>query len=231
MAQRADLNKEPDEVADMFDGVARRYDLMNDLMTFGQVRLWRRAVVKAIQPLPGELVLDLAAGTGTSSVPLAKAGATLFPTDLSMGMLTHGRSVHPELHFVAGDGLALPYKDNSFDAVTISYGLRNVHDTSAALREMLRVTKPGGRVVIAEFSRPTWGPFRTLYNWYLGHVMPRFQPASSNAVAYDYLAESILAWHDQPRLGAMMIDAGWVGVEWKNLTGGIVAMHRGWAPA
>lgn len=230
MAKRADLNKEPEDVADMFDGVAQRYDLMNDLMTFGQVRLWRHAVVQAIAPVAGEKILDLAAGTGTSSVPLARAGATPFPTDLSLGMLRHGNKVHPQLLFVAGDGLALPYQDDSFDAVTISYGLRNVHDTSAALREMLRVTKPGGRVVIAEFSRPTWRPFRSVYNWYLENVMPKFQPASSNAVAYDYLAESILAWHDQPTLSAMMLDAGWEGVEWKDLTGGIVAMHRGWAP-
>ncbi|EPH07208.1 ubiquinone/menaquinone biosynthesis methyltransferase [Propionibacterium sp. oral taxon 192 str. F0372] len=230
VAQRADLNKEPEDIAGMFDDVARRYDLMNDLLTFGQVRLWRRAMLHAIAPSPGELILDLAAGTGTSSLPLANAGAVLFPTDLSLGMLRQGHRMHPGLHFVAGDGLQLPYRDDSFDVVTISYGLRNVHDTTAALREMLRVTKPGGRLLIAEFSRPTWTPFRAAYTWYLGNVIPRFQRASSNALAYDYLAESILAWHDQPALGAMMLDAGWVDVVWKNLTGGIVAIHRGWAP-
>lgn len=213
----------------MFDGVARRYDLMNDLMTFGRVRAWRRAVVAAIDPQPGELVLDLAAGTGTSSEPLAASGAIPFPTDLSTGMLTEGRRRYPELHFVAGDGLALPYRDDCFDAVTISYGLRNVHDTRAGLAELLRVTKPGGRIVIAEFSTPTWPPFRKTYEFYMGKVMPRFQPVSSNAPAYDYLIESIMAWPDQPALAAMMREVGWQRVQWRNLSGGIVALHRGWA--
>lgn len=230
MPKRADLDKQPDDVADMFDGVAKRYDLMNDLMTFGQVRAWRKAVVAAIDPQPGERILDLAAGTGTSSEPLARAGAICFPTDLSIGMLTEGARRYPNLHFVAGDGLKLPYRDDSFDAVTISYGLRNVHDTRAGLAEMLRVTKPGGRIVIAEFSTPTWAPFRNAYRFYMGNVMPRFQPVSSNAPAYDYLIESILAWPEQDELADMMREVGWVGVQWKNLTGGIVAMHRGWAP-
>lgn len=230
MPQRANLDKQPDAVADMFDGVAHRYDLMNDLMTFGQVRLWRRAVLAAINPRPGEKVLDLAAGTGTSSAPIAAAGALPYPTDLSIGMLAEGRRRFPDLHFVAGDGLSLPYRDDAFDAVTISYGLRNVHDTKAALAEMLRVTRPGGRIVIAEFSTPTWPPFRASYRWYMNTVMPRFQPVSSNAPAYDYLIESILAWPDQPTLAEMMREVGWQRVQWKNLTGGIVAMHRGWAP-
>lgn len=213
----------------MFDAVARRYDLMNDLMTGGMVRAWRKAVVSAIGPKPGERILDLAAGTGASSEPLRAAGAVCFPTDLSLGMLHEGRRRHPGLHFVAADGLALPYADASFDAVTISYGLRNVHDTLAGLREMLRVTKPGGRLVVCEFSTPTWPPFRALYRWYLAKVMPGLQPASSNAEAYDYLTESILAWPDQPRLADLLRQAGWRRVQWRNLTGGIVALHRGWA--
>lgn len=214
----------------MFDAVARRYDLMNDLMTLGQVRRWRRAVLAAIDPQPGELVLDLAAGTGTSSEPIARAGAIPFPTDMSIGMLNEGSRRFPDLHFVAGDGLRLPYRDDSFDAVTISYGLRNVHDTEAALAEMLRVTRPGGRVVVAEFSTPTWPPFRAAYNFYMGTVMPRFQLLASNAPAYDYLIESIMAWPDQPTLAATLRKVGWQHVQWKNLSGGIVAMHRGWAP-
>lgn len=213
----------------MFDDVARRYDLMNDLMTFGQVRAWRKAVIAAIDPQPGERILDLAAGTGTSSEPLAQAGAIAFPTDLSLGMLSEGRRRYPDLRFVAGDALALPFADDSFDAVTISYGLRNVQDTCAGLAELLRVTKPGGRLVVCEFSTPTWMPFRTLYRWYMNHVMPRFRAVSSNAPAYDYLVESILAWPDQHTLADMMNDVGWQRVQWKNLTGGIVAMHRGWA--
>ncbi|MGI5951620.1 MAG: demethylmenaquinone methyltransferase [Brooklawnia sp.] len=230
MPTRADLSKQPRAVADMFDGVARRYDLMNDVMTFGQVRAWRRAVVAAIDPGQGERILDLAAGTGTSSEPLADAGAIPFPTDLSLGMLAEGRRRYPTLHFVAGDGLALPYRDDSFDAVTISYGLRNVHDTRAGLAELLRVTKPGGRIVIAEFSTPVWPPFRAAYQLYMNQVMPRFQALASNAPAYDYLIESIMDWPEQHELAAMMRQTGWVGVQWKNLTGGIVAMHRGWAP-
>lgn len=229
MPNRADLDKQPAAVADMFDQAARRYDLMNDLMTFGQVRAWRRAVVAAIDPQPGELVLDLAAGTGTSCAPLAQAGAICFPTDMSLGMLATGRRRYPELHFVAGDGLALPYADDSFDTVTISYGLRNVQDTKAGLAELLRVTKPGGRILVCEFSTPAWAPFRVAYRSYLRVVMPRLRFASSNAEAYDYLIESILAWPDQPTLAAQMSAVGWRRVQWKNLSGGIVAMHRGWA--
>jgi len=223
---RAWLDKRPDEVSDMFDGVAARYDLMNDLMTGGQVRLWRRATTKAIDPRPGQRILDLAAGTGTSSLPLQQAGALAFPTDRSIGMLSQGRKLYPQLSFVAGDALALPYADESFDAVTISYGLRNIVDTSGALEELLRVTKAGGRLVIAEFSTPTWPPFRALYRWYLQHVMPQLRRFSSNTPAYDYLVESILAWPDQPTLAQTISDAGWQRVEWKNLTGGIVALHR-----
>ena len=148
---------------------------------------------------------------------------------MSIGMLAEGSRRYPGLHFVAGDGLRLPYRDGSFDAVTISYGLRNVHDTEAGLAEMLRVTRPGGRVVVAEFSTPTWPPFRAAYNFYMGTVMPRLQPISSNAAAYDYLIESIMAWPDQATLTTMMRKVGWRRVQWKNLSGGIVALHRGWA--
>ncbi len=229
MPKRADLDKQPGDVAGMFDDVARRYDLMNDLMTFGQVRFWRKAVIDAIAPKPDERILDLAAGTGTSSEPLAKAGAIAFPTDLSLGMLSEGRRRFPDLRFAAGDALALPFADDSFDAVTISYGLRNVQDTRAGLAELLRVTKPGGRIVVCEFSTPVWTPFRATYRWYMHHVMPRFRAVSSNAPAYDYLVESILAWPGQQELADMMSQTGWQRVQWKNLTGGIVAMHRGWA--
>lgn len=212
----------------MFDAVARRYDLMNDLMTGGAVRLWRREVLAAIDPQPGQRILDLAAGTGTSSQPLVDRGAYAYPTDLSLGMLAEGRRRYPGLPFAAGDALALPYKDASFDTVTISYGLRNVHDTAAGLRELRRVTKPDGKIIVCEFSTPTNPVFNRLYRWYLTHVMPSLQPASSNSSAYDYLTESILAWPDQAALASLMNRCGWTGVQWKNLTGGIVAIHRGW---
>lgn len=226
--ERANLDKKRGQVAAMFDGVASRYDLMNDLMSAGQVRHWRRETTRAFDLEPGQLVLDLAGGTGSSTLAARKDGGLVFPTDISIGMLNQGKKRHPEVTFVAGDALRLPYADNAFDVVTISYGLRNVEDTIAALTEMRRVTKPGGRIVIAEFSTPTWPPFRRLYRWYLHNIMPVLERFSSNDVAYDYLVESILDWPGQEELCQLMSQAGWRRVEWKNLTGGIVAVHRGW---
>lgn len=212
----------------MFDGVAKRYDLLNDVLTLGLDRGWRRRTIAAIAPEPGESILDLAAGTGTSSAPFAAAGAAVFPTDISMGMLRVGKQQQPGLHFVAGDALQLPYGDDSFDAVTISYGLRNVEHTTSALQEMLRVTRPGGRVVIAEFSTPTNPAFRWLYEQVALRIVPLAAKVSSNPAAYGYLAESILAWPNQDGLADVMDEAGWRDVEWNNLAGGIVALHRGW---
>lgn len=227
---RATLAKRRAEVAEMFDGVARRYDLTNEVMSLGQVHLWRRATVQAVDPRPGDLVLDLAAGTGTSSRTFAARGATVVPLDLSLGMLRVGKQRQPDLSFVAGDALRLPFADAAFDAVTISYGLRNVEDTEQALRELRRITKPGGRVVICEFSTPTWAPFATVYKEYLMGAIPQVaRVVSSNPSAYVYLAESIQAWPDQPALAALLDRAGWGEVQWRNLTGGIVALHRAWA--
>lgn len=224
---RATLERRRADVAAMFDHVADRYDLMNDLLSLGQDRAWRAATVAAVAPAPGERILDLAAGTGTSSLPFARAGATVVPADLSFGMLAAGRSKHPGLPFVNADALALPFADDAFDAVTISFGLRNVADTAGALTELLRVTRPGGRLVICEFSTPPWKPFQPVYRGYLRHVLPRVAAlASSNPVAYDYLGESILAWPAQPALAGLMHDAGWQAVSWKNLSAGIVALHR-----
>lgn len=212
----------------MFDEVASRYDLTNDVMTMGQVRRWRRLVVGAVDPQPGQRILDLAAGTGTSSRPFADAGAQVVPLDLSLGMLKVGKQRQPDLEFINGDALSLPFADQSFDAVTISYGLRNVEHTGAALIEMRRVTKPGGRVVIAEFSTPTNGLVSGVYRNIVLQALPRLaQVSSSNSSAYDYLAESILAWPDQQALGDLMAMAGWRQVAWKNLFGGVVALHRG----
>ncbi|MGO1488117.1 MAG: demethylmenaquinone methyltransferase [Arachnia sp.] len=225
---RATLGKRRTEVAAMFDGVAKRYDLLNDILTLGLARGWRRRTMGAIAPIAGESILDLAAGTGTSSAPLSAEGASVFPTDISMGMLKVGKDQQPGLHFVAGDALQLPYADESFGAVTISYGLRNVEHTTAALEEMLRVTKPGGRVVIAEFSTPTNPAFRWLYEEVALRIVPLAAKISSNPAAYGYLAESILAWPNQKGLAEVMDKAGWRDVEWTNLAGGIVALHRGW---
>ncbi len=212
----------------MFDDVAARYDLTNDLLAMGQTRRWRKEVTKAVGAQPGDRVLDLAAGTGTSSEPIATGGAFVVACDFSLGMLTVGHERNPRLSFVAGDGLALPFADESFDAVTISFGLRNVHDRHAGLRELLRVTRPGGRIVVCEFSQPTWAPFREVYTRYLMGALPAVaRKTSSNPDAYEYLAESIRSWPDQAALASDMLDSGWRQVAWRNLSGGIVALHRG----
>jgi demethylmenaquinone methyltransferase/2-methoxy-6-polyprenyl-1,4-benzoquinol methylase len=227
----ADLDKQPHEVAAMFDDVAERYDLTNDVLSLGQTRLWRRAVAQAVAARPGERVLDLAAGTGSSSLPFAAAGAQVVAADFSLGMLRVGKRAHPGLDLLAGDALRLPFADAAFDAVTISFGLRNVSDVDAALTEMARVTRPGGRLVVCEFSHPTWPPFRTVYTEYLMRALPSVaRRVSSNPDAYVYLAESIRAWPDQPALSRRVAASGWTAVGWRNLTGGIVALHRASKP-
>lgn len=216
----------------MFDHLATRYDLINDVASLGLDRSWRKAVLEAVDPKPGQVVLDLAAGTGTSSVPFADAGALVASVDISLGMLTEGRRRNPTLSFVAGDALALPFADASFDTATISFGLRNVQDTAAALTELRRVVKPAGRLVICEFSAPTWAPWRRVYTTYLPVVVPAVAKlVSPNPAAYDYLVESIVSWPDQDALAQMMLDCGWGEVEHRNLVGGIVALHRGRCPA
>jgi demethylmenaquinone methyltransferase / 2-methoxy-6-polyprenyl-1,4-benzoquinol methylase len=224
---RASLAKDPHEVAAMFDGVAERYDLTNDLLSLGQARLWRRAVAQAVDARPGEWVLDLAAGTGTSSTPFQQAGANVVACDFSLGMLEVGRQRNPYLDFAAGDATKLPFKDAVFDAVTISFGLRNVEDTTAALRELRRVTKPGGRLLVCEFSHPTFAPFRTVYLEYLMRALPAIaNKVATNPEAYVYLAESIRTWPDQRGLATLIQASGWSKVAWRDLTGGIVTLHR-----
>lgn len=224
---RASLEKTPHEVAAMFDGVAEKYDLTNAVLALRQDRRWRQAVTEALDLRRGEKALDLAAGTGTSSEPFVDAGVLTVPCDFSLGMLKVGRRRRPDMPFVAGDATRLPFSDGVFDAVTISFGLRNVVDVDGALREMLRVTRPGGRIVVCEFSHPTWAPFRTVYTEYLMRALPKVARAvSSNPDAYVYLAESIRAWPDQAGLAARLGSAGWQDVAFRNLSGGIVALHR-----
>src|SRR3954471_2668848 len=224
---RADLDKQPNDVRRMFDSVAQRYDLTNDVLSLGQDRRWRRDVVEAVAAEPDELVLDVAAGTGTSSQPFADAGATVVPCDFSLGMLEVGKRHMPHLSFTAGDGTRLPFADGVFDAVTISFGLRNIVDPLAGLAEMRRVTRPGGRLVVCEFSHPTWAPFRTVYVEYLMRALPPVaRTVSSSPDAYVYLAESIRAWPDQAGLAERLARAGWASPQWRNLSGGIVALHR-----
>src|SRR5690349_11253022 len=193
---KASLDKAPADVAAMFDAVAERYDLLNDVLSLGQVRLWRKVVAQAVAAGPGERVLDLAAGTGTSSRTFSTTGAFCVACDFSLGMLQVGarraaserRPGGPSgrVRFAAGDALRLPFRDRAFDAVTISFGLRNVADPDAALAEMLRVTRPGGRLVVCEFSTPTWAPYRSAYqDVVLKHALPAVARAvSSNREAY-----------------------------------------------
>ncbi|GAA1048523.1 demethylmenaquinone methyltransferase [Arthrobacter russicus] len=228
---RASLDKRPDEVAAMFDDVAPNYDITNDVLSMGQTRRWRRHVVDAVGARPGQRVLDVAAGTGTSSEPYADAGVDVVALDFSLGMLKVGKRRRPDIDFVAGDATALPFADDSFDAVTISFGLRNVNEPKKALAEMLRVTKPGGKLVVAEFSHPMFGPFRTVYTEYLMRALPAIaKRSSSNPAAYVYLAESIRAWPDQDHLAQWIGGAGWSQVSYRNLNGGLVALHRGYKP-
>ncbi|MEP6481603.1 MAG: demethylmenaquinone methyltransferase [Rhodoglobus sp.] len=228
---KADMSKRPDEVASMFDAVAKNYDRTNSVLSGGNAILWRAAMVRAIEPAAGERILDVAAGTGTSSVALQKNGATVVALDFSAGMVAEGRRKHPKIEFVEGDATKLPFGDNEFDAVTISFGLRNVSEPKLALGEMYRVLKPGGRVVVCEFSKPPVPIFRAGYYTYLQYVMPTIADrVSSNPDAYSYLAESIKAWPDQGKLSQWLRAAGFTRVAYRNLTAGIVALHRGTKP-
>jgi demethylmenaquinone methyltransferase / 2-methoxy-6-polyprenyl-1,4-benzoquinol methylase len=229
---RASLDKDPREVATMFDDVAGRYDVTNDVLSLGQDRLWRRAVTRAVDAQPGERVLDIAAGTGTSSEPFAADGVQVVPADFSLGMLRVGNRRRPDLGFTAADAMRLPFADDSFDAVTMSFGLRNVASVDTALEEFLRVTRPGGRLVVCEFSQPVNRAFRKVYAEYLMAALPPLaRRVSSNPESYVYLAESIQAWPAQRELASSISAAGWTDVEWRNLTGGIVALHRAAKPA
>lgn len=214
----------------MFDGVARRYDLTNTVLSFGQDRRWRDVTRRALAPKRGERILDLAAGSGVSTAEFARSGAWCVSADFSLGMLSVGRK--RGLPMVAADALHLPFADESFDAATILFGLRNLADTKAGLREMARVVRPGGRLVVCEFSTPTWQPFRSIYmNYVMRGLPPLARAVSSNPDAYVYLAESIRAWPEQRVLAEMIAESGWSSVAWRDLTGGVVAVHRAVKPA
>ncbi|GFK17848.1 demethylmenaquinone methyltransferase [Corynebacterium glutamicum] len=226
---KADLDKDPFDVASMFDDVGKNYDLTNTVLSFGQDRVWRKRTRQRLDLKPGEKVLDLAAGTAVSTVELAKSGAFCVACDFSQGMLAAGKG--RDVSKVVGDGMQLPFADNSFDAVTISYGLRNIHDFRAGLKEMARVTKPGGRLTVAEFSTPVIPVFGTVYKEYLMRLLPRVARAvSSNPEAYIYLADSIRAWPSQAELAQEINQNGWSDCGWQNLTFGIVALHSAIKP-
>ena len=223
---KADLTKKPQEVAAMFDEVAKNYDLANDLLSFGSSRLWRRKVAKLVNPKPGQVILDLAAGTGSSSVAFLKPGVRVVAADFSQGMLEVGKQRHPEIEFVFADATKLPFQDQEFDTVTISFGLRNVENTELALKEMLRVLKPGGKLVVCEFSAIPNRFLHGIYRFYLKNILPRLSALmSKNPAAYNYLAESIDAWPKQKELAKIIEKVGYQFVEFRNQTLGIVAIH------
>ena len=225
---RANLNKDPDDVSKMFDGVANRYDFLNDLLSLGRTKAWRKVVTSIIGPKPGLKILDIAAGTGSSTRPLVDAGADVIALDFSAGMIEIGRKRHKDIKFVQGDALNLPFEENVFDVTTISFGLRNTSNIDSALKDSLRVTKSGGKIVIAEFSHPSNSIFRFIYLNYLMKAIPIIsKKISKNPDAYVYLAESIRAWPNQEGLASKMRDAGWKSVAWQDLTFGIVAVHFG----
>ena len=226
---RANLNKDPDDVSKMFDDVAHRYDFLNDLLSLGRTKAWRRVVTSIIAPKPGMKILDIAAGTGSSSRPLVDKGAEVTALDFSYGMIEQGRKQNKNINFVQGDALKLPFEDNAFDVTTISFGLRNTSNTDKALKEALRVTKDGGRIVVAEFSHPVNPIFKKIYLNYLMKALPVIvKKISKNPDAYIYLAESIRAWPDQAELASIMRDSGFKSVAWQDLTFGIVAVHIGY---
>ena len=226
---RANLNKDPDDVSKMFDDVAHRYDFLNDLLSLGRTKAWRRVATSIIAPKPGMKILDIAAGTGSSSRPLVDKGAEVTALDFSHGMIEQGRKQNKNINFVQGDALKLPFEDNSFDVTTISFGLRNTSNTEKALKEALRVTKDGGRIVVAEFSHPVNPVFKKIYLNYLMKALPVIvKKISKNPDAYIYLAESIRAWPDQAELASIMRDSGFKSVAWQDLTFGIVAVHIGY---
>ena len=209
----------------MFDDVAHAYDKTNDLLSFGQAKLWRKKVLEKVDPQSGEKVLDIAAGTGTSSMALKLPGVEVVAADFSKGMLAEGKKRYPELEFVFADAMKLPFKNNEFDVVTMSFGLRNVQDRDKALGEFLRVLKPAGRLVICEFSHVP-GLLGVFYRAYLTLILPLVsRMASKTPDAYSYLSESIVAWPKQAELAKDIAKAGFSKTQWKNLSFGVVAIH------
>lgn len=223
-------------VAGVFDSVAPRYDVMNDLMSGGLHRLWKRFTLMRAGVRPGESVLDLATGTGDLASALAarlRGRGLLVVSDINASMLARGRDRLLDEGIVApvvqADAQMLPFASARFDCVTIGFGLRNVTDQAAALAEMTRLLRPGGRLVILEFSRPAGDWFRRLYDAYSFSVLPRLgEWVAGDAESYRYLAESIRMHPDQSTLADMMRDAGLVRVQWHNLTAGVVAVHAGY---
>ena len=224
-------------VAHVFHSVAQRYDLMNDLMSMGIHRLWKKLTVERAAVRPGQTILDIAGGTGDLTAKFVKkVGPTgrVVLADINASMLNVGRDkllnmgVGHQVDYVQANAEELPFSENTFDRITIAFGLRNVTDKDKALRSMARVLKPGGRLLVLEFSKPTNSVLEKLYDHYSFQVLPRIgQLITRDADAYRYLAESIRMHPDQETLKRMMGEAGLDRVEYTNMTNGIVALHTG----
>lgn len=226
-------------VREMFAGIASRYDFLNHFLSANTDTRWRRLVARKLQPslqAAETRVLDVACGTGDLSLVIAHAtGAHVIGTDFCRPMLEiaarKAANVAPSIPFVEGDAMMLPFADDSFDAVSIAFGLRNLSSVERGLKELWRVLKPGGRAAILEFSRPVVPGFRSLFQFYFTRVLPRIGGmVSGSRGAYEYLPDSVSRFPDQRRLAAMMTDIGFTEVEYQNLTGGIAALHMGTRP-
>jgi len=228
------------KVADVFHSVAAKYDLMNDLMSGGVHRLWKRYTIELSGVRKGYKVLDIAGGTGDLTAKFSKlvgADGEVVLADINDSMLKVGRDklldtgISGNVRFTQADAQYLPFPDNTFDCITIAFGLRNVTDKDMALSSMLRVLKPGGRLLVLEFSKPTNPIMEKLYDFYSFRVLPKMgQVVADDADSYQYLAESIRMHPDKDTLKNMMSQAGFANTEYHNMTSGVVALHRGFKP-
>ncbi len=220
------MHKDPRQIRRMFGSLARRYDLLNRVLSLSLDRRWRKAVLRELGPRPEQRALDLCCGTADLALEIRAAGLEVVGADFSHEMLVQARRKAPDLSLVEADALNLCFPDSSFDLVTIGFGLRNLADYGAGLREFRRVLRPGGRLAVLEFSVPTGAAFRRLYHLYLRRLVPAVGRALSRRHgAYRYLADTVQEFPDQKELGRLIEDAGFGPTRWVNLTGGIAAIH------